>query len=512
MERRRFLFSSAGIGLARSWDAGYASAASYKNARRNYPGTAIQNGSPLGYIVKKKSTDIQDSPFGLQFFTAEDEVFDLLLDRMHESGAKWTRVGASWGRVETTKGHYDWSTVDRTVDGLTKRGVNIFLLVSGSNRLYHSYPEGYIYPPTRVPEALDAFCRFAGKLVERYNDRVMHYEIYNEPNIRSFWQPAPDAGEYGLLVQRAGEAIHSANGNVKVIAGVLAGVGDAQNAFIEGFMSSPDVLKQVDILSYHPYNPHPELSSERVAAMRAVLDTFKPGLPVLQGECGCPSSGDTIHFRGDAPWGYNVQSKWLLRRLLTDRLDGAIICIYFLNVEFYGTLNVGDPKTRKGYNTKGLIQYTTWEAKPAYYTLQNLAAVIDTSCKPVNEKANIEVIEPGIFYGIGPHEDRFPCAPWQITMRKNGKPMLAYWLPWRPQEIIKPATVRISWPGVSWNEPVCVDLLSGAVFEATAKGGALEVPFADYPLIVTELSLLELEKRPQQPSHEEILSKLRWTY
>ena len=90
--------------------------------------------------------------------------------------------------------------------------------------------------------------------------------------------------------------------------------------------------------------------------------------------------------------------------------------------------------------------------------------------------------------------------------------MLVYWLPWRPQEIIKPARVRVEWPDVSWNEPVFVDLLSGEVSEAATKKGAVEVPLADYPMILTERSVLELADKPQQPGYDEIVSKLRWTY
>lgn len=470
--------------------------------------------SAIGYLAKKSSSEITASPWGMDFITIGDDISVApLLQRIGESGVKWARVRANWSGVErTARGVFDWQQLDEIVDGMTRYGIRIFMQTGGTNRLYHEFPKGYSYPPTRVPEALDGYCAYVAKLAERYGDRVTHYEIYNEPNIRNFWRPEPDAREYGLLVQRAGEAVKSAKKDAKIIAGVLAGVGDPQTEFARQFMEYPGVLDQLDILCYHPYNPHPELSSERVTAMRKALEALKPGLPTMQGECGCPSSGDTIHFRGDAPWGYKVQSKWLLRRLLTDRLDGAMICTYFLNVEFRGNLQAGDPTTRDGYNTKGLIQHTTWAPKPAFYTLQNLAATIDDSCAPVEERVEFTVIDPGIFYGIGPHEDRFPCLPWHLAMRKGSFPLLAYWLPWRPQEIIRPATVRIAWQGVSWNEPVCLDFISGEVREAARNGNDLEVPLADYPMLLTELSALEISRKPEQPDYEEIMGKLRWTF
>jgi hypothetical protein len=277
-------------------------------------------------------------------------------------------------------------------------------------------------------------------------------------------------------------------------------------------LSEPGTAEAMDVLTYHPYNPTPEETVEDIRALKEVVHNADSEMPIWQGECGCPSSGDTIHFRGDAPWGYNVQSKWLLRRLLTDYMVGAEVCIYFLLSEFHGNVVNGDPTSRMGYNTKGLVQHTTWQPKPAYYTLQNLTACIDSAWQPVQERAEIEILDPGIFYGIGSHEDRFPCVPVQFAMRKNDTPMLLYWLPWRPQEIVDPASVRVTWAEAHWREPVVVDLITGEVSEATMRGDAVEVPMADYPMIVTERAALDLADVPQQPSYDEIVSKLRWTY
>jgi hypothetical protein len=468
--------------------------------------------SLIGYVKKRTSSEIDHSPWGIQYLMG-NYPHDLLLDHMGKSGVKWTRLTVRWAAVEQTKGQYEWESVDKIVDGLTSRGVDIFLGTGcSSHPEYQDFPAGYFYPPTDSPEALAGYCRYAAAMVERYRDRVRHYEIWNEPNISIFWRPKPDAKAYSLLVRRASEAMRSVDGGIKVMGGVLAGVGPHVTQYAQDFLSQPGTAEAIDILVYHPYNPVPEATLDQIVALRKAARELNPELSIWQGECGCPSSGDTIHFRGDAPWGYNVQSKWLLRRLLIDYMAGAEVSIYFLAVEFHGNLSAGSPELRMGYNTKGLIQHTTWATKPAYYVLQNLAAVVDSSWKPTDEKVEIEIVDPGIFYGIGAHEDRFPCVPWQMAMRRESVPMLAYWLPWRPQEIIKPATVQIGWSDASWDEPVCVDLLNGEVSEATVKHGTLEVPMADYPMILTEASVLELADDPQQPSYDEIAQKLRWTY
>jgi hypothetical protein len=464
--------------------------------------------APVGYIRKKASVDIQESPWGVQYL-ARDYPHDLLLDCMGESGVKWTRLSTSWRTLEVEKGRYQWDLLDRLVDGLIERGVDHILIGtgSGSHPAYQEFPEGYIYPPTDVPAALDGYCRYAATLVERYRDRVRHYEIYNEPNWPLFWRPEPDPKAYARLVGQASKAMRGVDDGIQIAGGSLAGVGTDQTDYMRSVLSDPGTAEALDILTYHPYNAVPETTFEHIVDLRDTVHELRPSMRIWQGECGCPSSGDTIHARLDAPWGYRVQAKWLLRRLLTEEVS-----IYFLVSEFHGNLHPGSPHLRTGYNTKGLVQHTTWQTKPAYYALQNLTATIDGSWTWVEDKAAIEVVDPGIFYGIGPHEDRFPCVPWQLALRCEAVPMLAYWLPWRPQEIVKPATVRVEWPGVSWDAPVCVDLVDGTVNKAAIKGNAVEVPLADYPMLLTERIALSLADQPQQPAYGEIVGNLRWSY
>ncbi len=380
----------------------------------------------IGYLRTKTSSQIDHSPWGMQYLPGEYP-HDLMLESMGNSGVKWARLLVQWPSVEVGRGRYDWGPVDKLVDGLISRGINVFM-----GTICSSYPEreefpssNYYYPPTDSPEELEGYCRYAEAMVERYRDRVRHYEIWNEPNVPDFWIPEPDANAYALLVRQVSEAIRSVDSGVKVMGGALSQVGLEVTQYARDFLSQPGTAEAIDILTYHPYMIYgqplasaPEVTLEEIVTLRETGRELHPGLPIWQTECGCPSSADTIHVRGDTPWGYNIQAKWLLRRLLTDYMAGAKVSTYYLLMEF------DDPRWGPGYNTKGLVQHTTWQTKPAYYALQNLTAVIDSSWKLSNEKATAEVVDPGIFYGIGPHEERFPCVFWHITMRREGVPLL----------------------------------------------------------------------------------------
>ena len=147
-----------------------------------------------------------------------------------------------------------------------------------------------------------------------------------------------------------------------------------------------------------------------------------------------------------------------------------------------------------GVNTKGVIFQGTWEPKPAYYAAQHIGALIYGSCELLEDvDVAFDVLDEGIFYGLlDPDEDRFPMVPWTAAFADGaGRQRLAWWLPWRMQEIVVPAEVDMTIRGASFRDPVLVDLLDGDIYPAyiETRGDAVYVkgvPMADYPLMLVE--------------------------
>ena len=53
------------------------------------------------------------------------------------------------------------------------------------------------YVPMFDDKARGAWTAFVRALAEHFRDRVEHWEIWNEPNIKNFWQPKrPDPDDY----------------------------------------------------------------------------------------------------------------------------------------------------------------------------------------------------------------------------------------------------------------------------------------------------------------------------
>jgi hypothetical protein len=477
----------------------------------------------LGVVTPRSSPEIAGSYWGIQAGSLDPAV----LDAAAAIGVKWTRLQASWPAIERERGRFDWAQTDAAFDAAIGRGITPFVSLGGGNGLYTPVlkmddpKQAEVYgerpaPPTHSDEAMTAWLRFVRATVERYRDRIVYWEVWNEPNHRAYWGAPPDAAEYGRLLKETATVIKEASPRARVVAGAMAGM---NAAFADGFLAGGNAAL-VDIVSYHQYEGEPEERMLRMVALRAALDRHKPSLVTWQGECGYPSASSTRDYRGRAPWGLNIQAKWLLRQAYSDVfLSRSEVSNYFL-LHSTGNRDERQPRSflsppervlgyfpvrpdgttegararRVGINEKSLLDAPSDTPKPAYYAYQHLCAILDRRYAPVTRAARVEVIDPGVFAGIGPPDDAFPSVPIVASFRKGeGAYHLAYWLPWHGQEYLpRLARVRLSATDVRFDAPVLIDLLSGEVFALPAPrldGREVvfdDLPLADYPFVIAE--------------------------
>jgi hypothetical protein len=152
-----------------------------------------------------------------------------------------------------------------------------------------------------------------------------------------------------------------------------------------------------------------------------------------------------------------------------------------------------------GVNEKCLLTNPDLVPKPAYFTYQNLCAVMDDQYR-INEVDHaIQVLDPGMFHGIGPEDDAFPSVPLVAGFETAaGSHLIAYWLPWHPQEYTPdPARITLELKDCPFKKPVRIDLLTGKVYQLDApkeKNGTTvfdDIPLSDYPYLIAELDEVE---------------------
>ncbi len=477
-----------------------------------------------GKIIPKNSSEISSSPFGIQAGTLEDS----LVARAAEIGVKWTRLGASWNEIEKEKGVYSWENTDAAFEVALKNGITPFITVGSGNKIYSKLTtydnpaEAEIYgyrpePPIKDPLAMEAYLKYVAATVERYKDKIDYWEVWNEPNHRNYWGSAPDGKEYGKLLVETAKLIKEIDPESKVIGGSMAGI---DPKFTDDFLSVGSD-KLIDIISYHNYGAVPEERVYAAIELWEVINKYNPDIELWQGECGYPSHSSTRDFRGRAPWGLNIQAKWLLRQSFVDVFYcKATLSNYFKLVhtsgkgeskertnlrpidKIFGYPERGGSRVRTwGVNEKCLLTNPAFEPKPGFYAYQNLCAIWQSGYKPNEVEYNVEIVDEGVFYGIS-EDDAFPSVPLVATFTDNeGNNLVAWWLPWNAQEnLAELATVNISLDGIQFSNPVLIDLLSGKVYDARENvsnqnnGCSIKnIGLADYPLILVEKASLNIQ-------------------
>jgi hypothetical protein len=176
------------------------------------------------------------------------------LDAMKQAGGHWLRFDINWNVVQYGgPTSWNWAPMDRVISAANARGLKVLGIITYT-------------PPWARPAGTTAkygadptqFAAFAKAVVQRYAPQGVHaYEIWNEPNISSFWQPAPDPAAYTRLLRAAYTAVKSADPTAVVVSGGTApaatnGTNYAPIDFVRG-MYANGAAGYFSALGHHPY-------------------------------------------------------------------------------------------------------------------------------------------------------------------------------------------------------------------------------------------------------------------
>jgi hypothetical protein len=162
--------------------------------------------------------------FNLSMSTSE---LDAALDRLAATDVRWLRVDFDWSVIQAGGPHdFDWSVTDRIVEGARARNLSIVALAAYTPAW--ARPSGT--PDKNPPTNPDDYARFVSSAAQRYASLgVTTWEIWNEPNVSTFWSPKPDPAAYTALLERASAAIKHVEPHATIISGGLAPASDNAN-------------------------------------------------------------------------------------------------------------------------------------------------------------------------------------------------------------------------------------------------------------------------------------------
>jgi polysaccharide biosynthesis protein PslG len=178
------------------------------------------------------------------------------------SGANVTRLTFDWRWVEPQKGVRRFAAYDEIYRAMRARGIRPLLILMfapwwawDAGVSCNQWTRECRYPPAR--EHYADWRSIAAELARRYPEAA-GIEVWNEPNIASFWRPGPDPVRYVKLLGETYRAVKAVAPNMPVVSGGLAnpatvpGVSLSSVSFLKA-MYQNGARPYMDGIGVHPY-------------------------------------------------------------------------------------------------------------------------------------------------------------------------------------------------------------------------------------------------------------------
>jgi hypothetical protein len=298
------------------------------------------------------------------YFYDTQEKLERAATMMEEAGVRWLRMDFLWADVEPEQGHFDFERYDRIVETLTKHHIRVLGILE-----YNP-----LWRPVNWNNAPDpaTYLLYVGSVVHHFKDRVKYWEVWNEPDQKTYWDPQDDLKAYSELLRAAYPVIKREDATAQVLAG-------AASDYIARALNS--LYKQAgrdsfDIVNVHPFVDQPASAN----ALNSLLTIYKDvrtvmgkyddsNKPIWFTEIGSPGvgpNGPKDGWWGGVPPTEGQQAKWLeivYRNSLQWKGVQKVFWAFFRETDHH---------FNNAIDTFGLV-HTDFSSKPAYVAYQNIA-------------------------------------------------------------------------------------------------------------------------------------------
>jgi hypothetical protein len=273
---------------------------------------------------------------------------------MRASGVDSVRFQLSWADVEAQPGEYEWSRPDELIGELAAAGVSTLPFLFGSPQ-WAARADGNdcegggcrSFAPAS-PETRAAFAGFAAAAVRRYGPYgsfweahpglrplpVRSWQIWNEPNLRAFFQPAVDATQYGELLHRAAAQIRDEDPTAEVLIGGLSGWRTTANmvssgSYLRDLYAEAGAAEDFDGLAIHPYWGRVRGVLARVRHALRIARAADPDVGLWITEIGWSSAGRRGEYLVKTAHGQARRLRHAFERFLANRASWRLRGAYW---------------------------------------------------------------------------------------------------------------------------------------------------------------------------------------
>ncbi len=220
-----------------------------------------------------------------------DDMYEL----MHDSGVESVRSLFAWTNVETAKGTYNWTGLDRQVGLSASHGLTILATIQATPRWASTRPDRgdySIYPPRRLSDLQD----FIGALIARYGPKgafwtanpaipkrpIREWQIWNEPSASYFLNVKNYRAYYPKMLKAGYKAVKKGDRKAKVVAAGLASFlqESGKKTFSwqdQAAFYKRGIRKYFDVAAVHPFNKTVGAYVDALEEHRKVMKRYKDG-------------------------------------------------------------------------------------------------------------------------------------------------------------------------------------------------------------------------------------------
>lgn len=256
---------------------------------------------------------------------------DATLNEVAKLGFKIVRRGIYWSAVEKEKGVYDFSKFDAQMKTCKDLGLTVIVCLFGNNNGLYEDPSN---KAITTEAARQGYAAFAAAAAAHYADQPIVWEIWNEPNVQTFWRKgqhnSPEfAKEYSDLVNLTVPAMLKANPEAFVVAGSVSNYWEPSYQWTESCFKNGVLKSGIKGWSVHPYGVKtPEEFKVGHDRTKALLKQYgAPDLPIIDTERGFTAQkNDDITLEGwsggDLSKVNDYQAWHIVRQYLVDQIEG----------------------------------------------------------------------------------------------------------------------------------------------------------------------------------------------
>lgn len=251
---------------------------------------------------------------------------------------RYIRRGFYWSAAEKVKGEYDFAEFDRIFQQAKDHGFVMVACLFSNNKLYEPDHVGGI----TTDAGRQGFAAYAAAMAARYKDHDVLWEIWNEPNTKTFWRKdgkgnTPEfAQEYTDLVKAVAVAMLAADPDCFILGGSVSNYWEKSYEWTEYCFQKGILKTGIRGWVVHPYGMKtPEEHALGHAITRDLFVKYgaSADFPLLNTERGFavqkPTDNDEGWSGGSEELAIQFQSWHFVRQIMIDQMCIVPVTIWY---------------------------------------------------------------------------------------------------------------------------------------------------------------------------------------